>query len=59
MPRGLQGWSCLSLCAKQAAGLLEDALREFYELEATYLAALGGGGTLAGFDFGMYFPLQL
>lgn len=35
-----------------AAGLLQDALREFYELEATYLSALAAGGSLAGSEFG-------
>lgn len=35
-----------------AAGLSEDALREFYELEATYLEALSCGGTLAEAAFG-------
>lgn len=35
-----------------AAGLMEDALREFFELEATYLEALASGGALAGADFG-------
>lgn len=36
----------------RAAGLMQDALREFYELEATFLSALANGGSLAGADFG-------
>jgi hypothetical protein len=36
----------------EAAGLLEDALREYYELDACYLEALEEGGALAGEDFG-------
>lgn len=36
----------------RAAGLMQDALREFYELEATFLSALATGGSLAGADFG-------
>lgn len=35
-----------------AAGLAEDALREFFELEAAYLEALASGGSLADSDFG-------
>jgi hypothetical protein len=35
-----------------AAGLSEDALREFYELEATYLEALAGGNAFGSSDFG-------
>lgn len=38
----------------EAAGLAEDALREFFELEATYLEALAAGGALAGHDFGEF-----
>ncbi|GMH45221.1 hypothetical protein BSKO_13178 [Bryopsis sp. KO-2023] len=33
-------------------GLLEDALREYFELEACYLEALAEGGALAGSKFG-------
>ena len=37
----------------RSAGLLQDALREFYELEAVYLNAIaGGGGAEGGRDFG-------
>jgi len=37
----------------RSAGLLQDALREFYELEAVYLNAIaGGGGAAGGHDFG-------
>jgi len=37
----------------RSAGLLQDALREFYELEAVYLNAIaGGGGGAGGHDFG-------
>ncbi|KAK9863262.1 hypothetical protein WJX84_010782, partial [Apatococcus fuscideae] len=36
----------------EAGGLLEDALREYSELEACYLEALAGGGPLAGGPFG-------
>lgn len=36
----------------EAAGLLEEALREYYELEACYLESLSDGGALAGRDFG-------
>ena len=32
----------------RSAGLLQDALREFYELEAVYLNAIAGYGTAAG-----------
>mmetsp|Transcript_23884 Transcript_23884/g.66233 ORF Transcript_23884/g.66233 Transcript_23884/m.66233 type:complete len:1100 (-) Transcript_23884:40-3339(-) len=35
-----------------AAGLLEDSLREYYELEACYLEALEDGGALTGGEFG-------
>lgn len=37
-----------------AGGLAEDALREFYELEAVYLELLAGGGALATASFGAY-----
>lgn len=36
----------------EAAGLLEDAFREYFELEACYLEALKQGGNLAGRHFG-------
>lgn len=36
----------------EAAGLLEDAFREYFELEACYLEALEQGGNLAGRQFG-------
>ena len=36
----------------EAAGLLEDAFREYFELEACYLEALKQGGNLAGRQFG-------
>ena len=36
----------------EAAGLLEDAFREYFELEACYLEALEQGGNLAGRRFG-------
>ena len=36
----------------EAAGLLEDAFREYFELEACYLEALKQGGNLAGRPFG-------
>ena len=36
----------------EAAGLLEDALREYFELEACYLEALVEGGALGGREFG-------
>ena len=36
----------------EAAGLLEDALREYFELEACYLEALVEGGALGGQEFG-------
>lgn len=38
----------------EAAGLLEDAFREYFELEACYLEALKQGGNLAGRPFGGY-----
>ena len=38
----------------EAAGLLEDAFREYFELEACYLEALEQGGNLAGRQFGQY-----
>lgn len=38
----------------EAAGLLEDAFREYFELEACYLEALKQGGNLAGRHFGRY-----
>ena len=38
----------------EAAGLLEDALREYFELEACYLEALTEGGALGGRDFGAH-----
>ncbi len=41
----------------EAAGLLEDAFREYFELEACYLEALKQGGNLAGRQFGE--PLRL
>ena len=41
----------------EAAGLLEDAFREYFELEACYLEALKQGGNLAGRQFGE--PLKL
>ena len=41
----------------RSAGLLQDALREFYELEAVYLNSLAGGGLAAGGqDFGAALP---
>ena len=41
----------------RSAGLLQDALREFYELEAVYLNAIaGGGGAAGGHDFGALLP---
>ncbi len=39
----------------EAAGLLEDAFREYFELEACYLEALKQGGNLAGRQFGKPF----
>ena len=36
----------------EAAGLLEDAFREYFELEACYLEALKQGGNMAGRQFG-------
>ena len=37
----------------RSAGLLQDALREIYELEAVYLNAIAGGGGAVGVqDFG-------
>lgn len=36
----------------EAGGLLEDALREYFELEACFLEALSEGGALAGHAFG-------
>ncbi|KAK9858891.1 hypothetical protein WJX84_005283, partial [Apatococcus fuscideae] len=36
----------------EAGGLLEDAVREYSELEACYLEALASGGPLAGAPFG-------
>ena len=38
----------------EAAGLLEDAFREYFELEACYLEALKQGGNLAGRPFGRF-----
>lgn len=38
----------------EAAGLLEDAFREYFELEACYLEALEQGGNLAGKQFGQF-----
>ena len=46
----------------EAAGLLEDAFREYFELEACYLEALKQGGNLAGRQFGEplhFFPACL
>ena len=43
----------------EAGGLLEDALREYSELEACYLEALAGGGPLAGGPFGEILPHPL
>ena len=40
-----------STCS-HAAGMLEDALREYSELEACYLEALAQGGPLAAHPFG-------
>ncbi len=39
----------------EAAGLLEDAFKEYFELEACYLEALKQGGNLAGRQFGKPF----
>jgi hypothetical protein len=36
----------------EAAGLAEDALREFFELEATYLGSAAAGGGTAGHEPG-------
>ena len=36
----------------EAGGLLEDALREYYELEACFLEALSEAGALTGHIFG-------
>ncbi len=36
----------------EGAAMLEDALREYSELEACYLEALAGGGPLAQHPFG-------
>ena len=36
----------------EAGGLLEDALREYYELEACFLEALSEAGALNGHIFG-------
>lgn len=43
----------------EAAGLLEDAFREYFELEACYLEALKQGGNLAGRQFGTPSPSAL
>ena len=37
----------------EAGGLLEDALREYYELEACFLEALSEAGALNGHIFGV------
>lgn len=55
-----QGWKFATLflvkdslgVMLEAAGLLEDALREYFELEACFLEALSEGGVLAGHAFG-------
>ena len=55
-----KGWSFSTLflvkdslaIMQEAGGLLEDAVREYSELEACYLEALASGGPLAGAPFG-------
>jgi hypothetical protein len=43
----------------RSAGLLQDALREFYELEAVYLNAIASGGAaVGGHDFGAVLTLH-
>jgi hypothetical protein len=39
----------------EAAGLAEDALREFFELEATYLGSAAAGGGVSGHEPGAPF----
>lgn len=41
----------------ESVRLLEDALREYFELEAACLEALEGGGSLHGQPFGHQTPL--
>ncbi len=58
--RKAEGWSFSTLflvkdslaAMLEAAGCLEDALREYSELEACYSEAIANGGALAAHPFG-------
>lgn len=58
--RRTEGWSFSTLflvkdslaAMLEAAGCLEDALREYSELEACYSEAIADGGALAAHPFG-------
>ena len=60
--RKAEGWSFSTLflvkdslaAMLEAAGCLEDALREYSELEACYSEAIANGGTLAAQPFGNF-----
>lgn len=65
--RRTEGWSFSTLflvkdslaAMLEAAGCLEDALREYSELEACYSEAIADGGALAAHPFGDPFSTSL
>lgn len=62
MCQGMVGDTCLAamplkIFSPGSPG--QDALREFFELEATYLEAAAAGGALSGHDFGACCPFPV